>query len=1123
MTRIFPFIALLFFNTLVSITSYSQNLHPTGFIPETVRPNFATSRPYLKSTLPDKYDLREENLITPVKNQGYCGVCWAFASLGGIESMLLKKGFGNYDFSEQSLRTCHGYVSGDEGSCRGGNFSMAMSYFSSGIGPVLDADLIYNTNEKEQCDIVPERIVTINGLLFLPDDQNSIKQAIIDYGGLPASILWADNYFDKNKNTLYFPLDGYAPNHAIIIVGWDNNKKTQAGTGAWIIKNSWGTSWGENGFGYVAYEDKHITGNVCSFNSYSEYSPSKRLFYYDKKGWDSQMGFLYNTAYGLAKYTADRRISVNSVGTYATSEGAIIKAEIYSEKKGNILSGYLGETDEFKCLYPGYYVLNLTNKVFFEQGESFYIKVKYVTPEYNMPLQIEKRGQGYLNFELAKDVFWKSADGVSWNQPDSYNLCIRAYVEDVDVSNIPIGSILLQENITLKKDETADLVYRINPGYATNKSLNWTSDNNSIVTVNRGKIKAVAPGGAKIYAKSNDGSEKEATCEVTVVGDFPVEQLIAKPTSLTIDVLKSAYINAEIKPTYTTNKGVLFSDYNDNIVTVFKDGKVKGKSAGSTMIKVSSEYDPSLFQYVSVVVNDVYVPMQGYSVVSNDIKIGIADKFEIPIKYLPQNATPSLSFTSTNPAVATIDTEGVITGVSIGICQIRISNGSFPTVVNVEVTNQVSVVSQIRLLDDITYITKGETKVAKISIQPTNANNKKINYYSWDPSIATFGENGMITAHSIGETYFMATSEENKNAIDIATIKVISGELVPVTDINVEKSSVTVEVGDSIYLGINILPLNATNQEIKTSTNEPGIAEFFPDGKIIGHKLGSTIGGINSVENKLIFDMVHIQVVANKTVKVESIIVPQSPISIKEGQMAQINATVLPTNASNKSLYYFSKNPEVCTVDDTGLITGKSGGNTQIIVSSFDNTSIISTVTVNVSSTSVKVNSMYLEQTNIELEEGESYSLTAIISPINASNKELEWSSTNNNSAVVSGSGVITARKAGEATIHVIAKGGSDLKANCKVVVIKPGYTPNWEHRLNFNSKVFVNGGILHVESNELINGIQLIATNGVCLYDIKEINLKSYSKNISMHTGKILFVRTSYEQKIEVRSILVQ
>jgi len=1203
MPKLYTNVTLLLISILASIAGYGQNQYLTGYIPESVHPNFATNRTHLKATLPDKYDLRDENLVTSVKNQGHCGVCWAFASLGGVESMLLKKGLGNYDFSEQSLRTCHDYSSGDEGSCRGGNYSMSMSYFSSGIGPVLDSDLRYNTDENEQCDIAPEPIVTINGMLYLPDDHIAIKQAIMNFGGLPASILWANNYFDKNNNSLYFPLDGYASNHAIVIVGWDNNKVTQAGKGAWIIKNSWGSSWGENGYGYVAYEDKHISKHVCSFNSYIDYSPSKRMFYFDKKGWDSQLGFSYNTAYGLTKYIADKRIAVNSIGTYATSEGAIIKAEIYTEKNGSVLTGYLGETEEFSCLYPGYYNLDLTNKVYLEQGESFYIKVKYVTPHYNKPLPIERSEQGYLNFEIAQDVFWMSADGDNWKQPKSYNLCIRAYVEDVDAEDVPVGSILLQESILLNKGETAELVCRVNPGYATNKLLNWKSENNSVVTVNNGIITAVGPGVASIIATSSDDSGKTATCEVTVVGDFLVEQLTVNPSSLSIDVLRSEYINAEIIPTYTTNKGIVYSNYDENIVTVFADGKVKGKAAGSTSIKVASEYDPSKFQYVSVIVNDVYVPMQGYSVKSNDIKIGVADQFKVLIKYLPENATPSLTFTTTNTAIATIDTEGIITGVSLGRCQISISNGSFPTVINVEVTNQTSIVSQIDLIDDITYVIKGETAVPTISIQPTNAENKNINYNSWDPTIATFDDNGVITAHSLGETYFMAISEQNKSAVDIAKIKVISGELVPVTGLSIEKSSVVVEVGDSIDLDITISPLNATNQITATSTNEPSIAEFFPDGKIKGHKIGSTIGGIHSVENKLIFDMVMIQVVANTTVNAKSVNVSQPSVSINEGQTSQIITTVLPSNATDKTLSYFSTNPEVASVSQAGLITGKGGGNTQIIVSSNQNSNISATVNVQVSSTSIKVSDINLGQTEIELEEGATYSLNTIISPSDATNKELAWSSSNNRSAEVSTLGVVTAKEVGEATINVLSQDGSGVKSTCKVVVVKkantagitlsqinfnmvngstayinPILTPvdlqvtyasnntavatvssygeitaksvgsavitvaavtdtsinksiyvtvnnptNIKDYNNFNTKVYVNNGILHIESNELIERIQVISFNGVIINDIKDVTQKTFLKDISGYKEKILFVRLFYAEKVEVRKIVVQ
>lgn len=232
-----------------------------GQIPSPLKKNFDAflSSHNPKAAITDaKYDLRTagaggSSLLTSVKNQGGCGSCWTFATMGSIECRWKILGFGDNNLSEDNLNNCHGFLFA---SCEGGNLDMSTSYLSRKSGPMSETDDPY-TATPNACPTGLTEQAYIPDVRYVPNDMNSIKQALIDYGALYTNLYYDDLYFNDGDNTYYYD-DVSSTNHAVLLVGWDNNKLTAGGTGAWIIKNSWGTGWGENGFFYVSYNQYFV-------------------------------------------------------------------------------------------------------------------------------------------------------------------------------------------------------------------------------------------------------------------------------------------------------------------------------------------------------------------------------------------------------------------------------------------------------------------------------------------------------------------------------------------------------------------------------------------------------------------------------------------------------------------------------------------------------------------------------------------------------------------------------------------------------------------------------------------------------------------------------------------------
>lgn len=410
-----------------------------GYIPFPNRLVFA-KRTNLKSTamLPSTFDLRTNGFVTSVKNQGsgqFGGNCWAFAQLGSIESRWLEMGLGSYDLSEQNMVTCHGLNSGYG---EGGNEMMAFAYLGRFSGPLSESADPYNTS-VHSCTSNIDPVAFVPDIMFLDgSSRDEIKTYMMQFGALSVSLFWENTSYYNNLSrypyTYYFKGDS-ALNHQVLIVGWDDTKRTAGGTGAWIVKNSWGASWGDKGYFYLAYQDTKALSTVSFNPSRLQTNKISKVFMNDKLGPLSGTGYKNTIAYAIVKYKSASKIQIHKIGTFVNSSNSIVSASIYKSFKGQILSDSIASIPPRILKKPGFYTFDTK----FETDSVFYIKVKYVTPNDNNPIPIEK-----IIYSNATTIYadpkilpagsqWISGDGIHWDDCGSdaslykVNLCIRAY------------------------------------------------------------------------------------------------------------------------------------------------------------------------------------------------------------------------------------------------------------------------------------------------------------------------------------------------------------------------------------------------------------------------------------------------------------------------------------------------------------------------------------------------------------------------------------------------------------------------------------------------------------------------------------------------------------------------
>ena len=255
------------------------------------------------SSLPSTYSSVDLGYVSSVKEQLY-NDCWVYGALGTLESTLLKNDLYIGDMSVNHANIWGSTRSSGKGWVRrtgeAGRAKIMLGYLTSWQGAVLDSKL----PGLELTDFTPDELPTgladfgVTSIKYLyREDPDSIKQAIMESGGISTYYSNSVNCFNYDTYSFYMSpdyTDSYM-GHAIEIVGWDDNypaenfKETPSENGAWLVKNSWGDDWGNNGFFWISYEDRDL------FHP-TKYFPSYQIKSIDKITEDTKL--LQNEIYG---------------------------------------------------------------------------------------------------------------------------------------------------------------------------------------------------------------------------------------------------------------------------------------------------------------------------------------------------------------------------------------------------------------------------------------------------------------------------------------------------------------------------------------------------------------------------------------------------------------------------------------------------------------------------------------------------------------------------------------------------------------------------------------------------------------------------------------------------------
>ena len=443
--------------------------------------------------IPQKYSSVEMGYVTPIRNQNPLGTCWAFAAVAAMESYALSHGLvdnpSDIDLSEyavvslafddrsfvDNVGTTAGDVTQLTGNLlnalnNGGNDSYVFKALSKWAGLYNESDVSYDTSGTTTVTYNPNTVSYIlTGQKYISmSNVELVKLAIMENGAVTASYFSDSKYSTNGETTIngfkvtLFEYYNYAyenvgTNHAIALVGWDDTipkekftvkGHTPEGDGAWLIKNSWGDSFGDGGYMWISYYDKTI--NQVDATIYEIAPKSEYTYNYQH---DGSTAFGYGSSFSSKTYanvfevkgSNSQEIKAVSFGLSDTNRGYSIQIyrnpEVDKPTSGTAM---LSVPVTGKTTYEGYYTINLPETINVSRGDTFAVVITFdqntrVVTSSGKNKYIGGGGSAIMNSEVSDNQSYMGLGNGFWDMYEYYNsyymnFCIKAFAVDADDS-----------------------------------------------------------------------------------------------------------------------------------------------------------------------------------------------------------------------------------------------------------------------------------------------------------------------------------------------------------------------------------------------------------------------------------------------------------------------------------------------------------------------------------------------------------------------------------------------------------------------------------------------------------------------------------------------------------------
>lgn len=440
--------------------------------------------------------------------------------------------------------------------------------------------------------------------------------------------------------------------------------------------------------------------------------------------------------------------------------------------------------------------------------------------------------------------------------------CFEIYeIQVYDQTNVPVESINLNYtskklNLDKEEDNKVELEYNIAPSNTSQTDIVWSSSNEAVAEVKNGVVAGKSVGRADITIASKDNPNVKKTCVVYVSKELDKSKVTAVRNDKNINVnwTKVAHASSYVLSRYNKITGIV-NDIYEGTDTAFEDKDLTSGKYIYTVKAIVDENEADANLYSNSVSEEseaviIPEPVTGIEVANDYQHMGLFVGGSGKIRYsvLPGNSTnTNVTFKSLNEKVATVDANGVVTGVSEGNADIVITTeeGGFEAKCTVRVDG-IDARGIERVGDKTVTMGLNQTRQLQVKITPSDTTNKNVQWTSSNNSVATVDSNGVVTSKNSGSTIITATTHNGLKTeffIEVET---------PVTNITLNSNEINLNPGGTFKLDATVNPSNASNKNIKWISANESIATVDQSGNVTADVAGTTYISAVSADGKVV-------------------------------------------------------------------------------------------------------------------------------------------------------------------------------------------------------------------------------------------------------------------------------
>ena len=584
----------------------------------------------------------------------------------------------------------------------------------------------------------------------------------------------------------------------------------------------------------------------------------------------------------------------------------------------------------------------------------------------------------------------------------------------IPVERVQINDVKDEETIQMNKGEEMTLTATVYPEDASDKTVTWSVSDEKVLSVDNGKVKALAGGTAKVIVRTTDGGKTDE-CEINVVVPVEKVEIVTQPEGLSMVESSSFVFTAKVTPDDATDKTVVWTSEDPSVLAIdASTGKADALKPGKSVVKASAG-NVSAECTVTVVKGAVDVESVKIIAYPSDDRMVVGTTFVFKAEVKPDDADDkTVVWVSSDSDVLRINESGVAVAMAAGEVTVSASCGGKTDVRTITVDPATVHVESVQItsVPEGNEMTAGESFRFEALVRPADAADKTVVWTSSDKEVLTIAEDGLATAVSAGEATVTVTTNDGAKT-DECKIKV-NPSVVSVESVKIiaYPSSYQMNVGDTFTFEATVSPADADNKALKWSSSDSDVISIDASGNAKALAAGTADITVTSEDGgKTDKVAITVKVPHVAVTSVELVNIPAGN-KMKVGETFTFTAKVLPDNATDKSVVWKSTDDRIISIDANGKATAVGAGSASISVTTVDGSKMSKTlVTVVNAGSEIPVSSVTLVSENglDELRHGKTMQLIPNYSPSGSYPGESKWYSNDESLATVDANGLVKA------------------------------------------------------------------------------------------------------------------